>query len=143
MTVTLSDTVLHEKAAPVTDRLERGLIRAMFRLLRETRGVGLAAPQIGIPRRFFITDVMGDRRRVFINPEIIDSSWVMENGLEGCLSVPGMQVNVRRFEWIEIKATNKRGREFNFKAYGFLARCIQHEFDHLEGILITDKRYRK
>jgi len=143
MKITISDTVLREKAAPVTEPLERGLIRAMFKLMRKSHGVGLAAPQIGISRRFFVTNVPDDKKRVYINPEITDSSWSMTTGLEGCLSLPGRQVNIRRFDWIVIKATDKKGRGFSIKAYDVLARCIQHEYDHLEGILITDERYRK
>ena len=114
----------------------------MFDTMYEANGVGLAAPQVGILKQIFVVDV-GDEEGnpvpyVFINPEIIDREGV-QVGFEGCLSVPGKSGKVARAEKVKVKAFDKDMNEFELEAEGFLARAIQHEYDHLNGIVYVDK----
>lgn len=100
-------------------------------------GVGLAAVQIGALRRIFITDV-GEGVIEFINPEILETAGE-QVGIEGCLSVPGMSGDVRRANYVKVKALNRQGEEFILEGEELLARAILHEYDHLEGELFIDK----
>ena len=114
----------------------------MFDTMYEANGVGLAAPQVGILKQIFVVDV-GDEEGnpvpyVFINPEIIDREGV-QVGFEGCLSVPGKSGKVARAEKVKVKAFDKDMNEFELEAEGFLARAIQHEYDHLNGVVYVDK----
>ena len=114
----------------------------MFDTMYEANGVGLAAPQVGILKKIFVVDV-GDEEGnpvpyVFINPEIIDREGV-QVGFEGCLSVPGKSGKVARAEKVKVKAFDKDMNEFELEAEGFLARAIQHEYDHLNGVVYVDK----
>jgi len=101
-------------------------------------GVGLAAPQIGISKRIAVVDIREDNKIVLINPEIIveEGKSVMK---EGCLSIPGEIGDVVRSEKIKVKSLDRKGNEIEFEAEGFEARAIQHEIDHLNGILFIDK----
>ena len=120
----------------------RELVPEMFETMYKNIGVGLAAPQIGRNIRLFVVDVReGDEpsKRVFINPVIINRSKHKVKLEEGCLSLPDIAANVSRPDSITVKALNLEGEEFVLEADGFLARCIQHEYDHLEGIVFTDK----
>lgn len=103
------------------------------------RGIGIAAPQVGVLRRVFIVDV-GDEHGLieFINPEILEASGSQTDN-EGCLSVPGKTCEVERPSHIKVKATDRNGNEFELEADGLLARCICHENDHLNGVLFIDK----
>ena len=139
MKVELIDTVLRSKAMIVSDPLEKGVFKAMVGFMHTKKGIGLAAPQIGIPLRFFVTDVPGDKPRLFINPEISFRSEEKESALEGCLSLPGKSASVKRAKKIHVAATDLKGRKFLLCCGGLLARCIQHEYDHLDGILFIDK----
>jgi len=139
MYVEINDTVLRSKAVLVTDELEHGLYKAMLGLMHSMYGIGLAAPQIGIPLRLFVTDVPGDKPRIFINPTIIALSENTTKFQEGCLSLPGIHKDVIRPEQVKIEATDLKGRIFKLECKGLLARCIQHEYDHLDGILFIDK----
>jgi peptide deformylase len=103
------------------------------------RGVGLAGPQIGLLRRIFVTHAEGDEPRVFITPSIIWTRQEQINREEGCLSLPGLYADVTRPEVIKIQAWNEKGRAFTLEARGMLARIIQHEYDHLEGVLFIDR----
>lgn len=103
------------------------------------KGVGLAAPQVGVLDRVFVVHIDGDVPRVFINPSIIETSSELSEYEEGCLSIPGMYAQVIRPAYVKVQAWNERGRPFNLTAEGFLARVIQHEYDHLEGVLFIDK----
>jgi len=103
------------------------------------KGVGLAAPQVGVLDRVFVVHIDGDVPRVFINPSIIETSSELSEFEEGCLSIPGMYAQVIRPAYVKVQAWNERGRPFNLTAEGFLARVIQHEYDHLEGVLFIDK----
>ena len=114
----------------------------MFDTMYEANGVGLAAPQVGILKKIFVVDV-GDEEGnkvpfVFINPEIIEREGV-QVGFEGCLSVPGKSGKVARAEKVKVKAFDKDMNEFELEAEGFLARAIQHEYDHLNGVVYVDK----
>lgn len=123
----------------VTDRI-RILIDDMFDTMYEANGVGLAAPQVGILKRIFVIDVGMDEPDpyVFINPVIIEKDGE-QTGAEGCLSVPGYQGEVTRAEHVRVKAFDADMQEFELEADGLFARCIQHEEDHLHGVLYIDK----
>lgn len=139
--VTLGKEVLREKAKPVEtfDAELENIINEMFALMDERRGVGLAAPQVGISRRFFVTNAPDDRKRVFINPEIIATSQETVKAEEGCLSLPGVWGNVERSVAISIQAYDVKGKIFRLNAEDWLARVIQHEYDHLDGKLFVDR----
>lgn len=119
------------------------LIDDMFDTMYANNGVGLAAPQVGYDYRIFVIDDAGEkeipRPKVFINPKIVKKSGAI-NSYEGCLSFPDVYINVRRFENIVIRAKDTKGRPLTLEATGgtLLARCIQHEYDHLEGNLFID-----
>lgn len=135
-----NDEILRKKCREIdtiTDRI-KVTIKDMIETMYESNGVGLAAPQIGILRRMFVIDIQdGEGPRVFINPEILDKSGTQKD-LEGCLSLPGSQCEVERANYVKIKALDENGEEFILEGQGFLARAIQHENDHLDGILFID-----
>lgn len=139
--VTLGNEVLREKAKAVEifDQELEDTVRQMFVLMREKKGVGLAAPQIGISRRFFVTEAVDDKPRVFINPEIIETSQETVKGEEGCLSLPGVWANVVRPYSVKVQAQDTTGKIFRINAEGWLARIILHENDHLNGMLFVDR----
>jgi len=137
----LGEEVLREKAVPVaevTDEI-RALISDMFVTMKESDGIGLAAPQIGKSIRLFVVKSDDDVERAFINPQIIATSPETCSYEEGCLSVPKFYEDVVRPERITVQALNERGRRFTLEADGLLARVIQHEYDHLDGILFIDR----
>lgn len=136
---TIGARELRVKANPITKFDARlGLIlRDMADTMYQADGIGLAAPQVGIQRRLVVVDV-GEGLIEFVNPEIIASSG--ECGMaEGCLSVPGRRGYVTRPELVTIKAQDRFGKPFVMETDGLLARCIQHEIDHLDGVLYVDK----
>ena len=139
--VTLGNEVLREEAKPVEscDQALEDTVRQMIVLMREKKGVGLAAPQVGISRRFFVTEAVDDRPRVFVNPEIIETSQETVNGEEGCLSLPGVWANVARPYSVKVQAQDTTGKIFHLNAEGWLARIILHENDHLNGLLFVDR----
>lgn len=137
----LGQELLRQKSLPVeevNDEL-RATIQAMFDTMLESEGVGLAAPQVGILQRFFVVIADDDVPRVFINPQIIATSSEMCDYEEGCLSIPNVYEKITRPAKITIQALNEQGRPFTLEAEGFLARVIQHEYDHLEGVLYIDR----
>lgn len=138
---TLGHEVLRQKALPVQDINDE--IAALVKEMRETmyagRGIGLAGPQVGLLQRIFVVHIEGDIPRVFINPSIIQTSPELTEYEEGCLSIPGLYGEVKRPEAVRIQAWNERGRPFTLDAEGLLARVIQHEYDHLEGVLFIDR----
>lgn len=137
----LGEDLLRQKSLPVeevNDEL-RATLAAMFDSMIENNGVGLAAPQVGILKRFFVVLVDDDVRRVFINPQIVATSQEMCDYEEGCLSIPNVYEKITRPARITVQALNERGKPFVLEADGFLARVIQHEYDHLEGILYIDR----
>jgi len=135
------DPVLRTRAAPVDrfdDRL-RDLVRRMFDVMYEHRGIGLAAPQIGVSSRVFVVNLSGEadrpeEERVFVNPEIGRPGGESSEE-EGCLSLPEIRLDVARPDRISVAAHDAAGERFELEAEGLFARCIQHEFDHLDGIL--------
>lgn len=111
----------------------------MFDTMYEHEGIGLAAPQVNVLKRVITIDIEGDKTNqiVLINPEILESSG--ETGIEeGCLSIPGCRALVPRKEKLTVKALNREGQTFTLEADGLLAICIQHEIDHLNGVLFVD-----
>jgi peptide deformylase len=134
--------VLREKAKPVK-AVNEAAVRLLNNLrdtLRQTaRGVGLAAPQIGISKRAMVIEIPEeDIYYEMINPRILHMEG-QEEGWEGCLSVPGVEGLVARAEKLQVNYLNREGEERQLKAEGYLARVVQHENDHLDGILFTDK----
>ena len=136
----LGEDVLRKHAHPVKlfDRRLAGLLKDMAETMYEADGCGLAAPQIGILRRIVVIDV-GDGLVELINPEIIERASTTYVDVEGCLSVPGRRGTVERPDWVKVRAMDRKGREFEFTAEGFFARCVCHELDHLDGIVYVDK----
>ncbi len=138
----LDDEVLRENTESVKsfDSALKMLVDAMFETLTEADGVGLAAPQVGVSKKFFIVDLHeGEKGKfVFINPEIIETS--IEEGPyeEGCLSIPGFYRDVIRPLRVKVQAQDLEGKHFTIDASGLLARVIQHENDHLNGTLFID-----
>lgn len=116
----------------------RSLIEQMKEVIRQNNGVGLAAIQIGEPTRIIICEI-DDKFYTFINPEIIKSFSETLVTEEGCLSLPNIYGEVERPKKIILKAVNFDGKKIKMKAFGLLARVIQHELDHLDGILFIDK----
>ncbi len=121
----------------------RATVRRMFELMYESKGVGLAANQVGLPFRFFIINPSGDpaqkdQEQVFINP-LISSKRGSDVHEEGCLSLPKIYTDVERPSDITIDAFDLNGQSSKRKLKGFLARVIQHEYDHVEGFLFTDR----
>ena len=135
----LGDETLRKKSHPVTkiDRRTIGLLKDMAETMYAADGCGLAAPQVGILRRMVVIDV-GDGLIELINPEIIESEGE-EIGVEGCLSVPGRRGTVKRPTKVVVRALDKKGREIELTAEGFLARAVCHELDHLDGTVYVDK----
>jgi peptide deformylase len=139
--ITLGDDALRQKAEPVKPiNAEIANIAAeMIETMHQSKGVGLAGPQVGLMKRIFVVHVDGDVPRVFINPSIIGTSQETVKLEEGCLSVPGVWVDVVRPESVRVQAWNEKGRPFTIETGGILARVILHEYDHLEGTLFIDR----
>lgn len=138
---TLGNDVLRQKALPVQDidGQVKALSQEMIDTMHRGRGVGLAGPQVGLLQRIFVVHIDGESPRIFINPTIIGTSPELSLFEEGCLSIPGMYADVTRPDKVTVQAWNERGRPFTLDAVGFLARVIQHEYDHLEGVLFIDR----
>jgi peptide deformylase len=133
------DTVLKTKAEPVekiTRRLKQ-LIDDMANTMYQADGVGLAAPQVGVSLRVIVVDT-GDGLIELINPEI-QACEGAECGAEGCLSIPGVWGEVERATTVTVEGLNRRGKKHCITASGMLARVLQHEIDHLEGILFIER----
>lgn len=151
--VSVPDPVLRRKARPVTtfdDQLQT-LIDDMIETMRAAPGVGLAAPQVNVGLRLIVVeygeeDEQGNegpkKLYVMANPEIVRRSAETEHGVEGCLSVPGLLGEVERTLAITVKGLNRRGQPVRVQAKGWLARIFQHEIDHLDGVLFTDRATR-
>lgn len=139
--VTYGDPVLERKAEPVLEFDDKVAVLAaeMFEAMKREHGIGLAAPQVSVLKRLFVTDVEGDKHRTFINPEIIMTSHELAEYEEGCLSFPGLYFVVKRPANVQIQAFNEKGKPFMMDADGLLARVILHEYDHLDGKLFIDR----
>lgn len=135
---------LRHKSKPIArvDDTLRAIIQHMFPLMYEARGIGLAANQIDLPLRVFIINTAADPQEgeelVFINP-VISRPKGSDEKEEGCLSIPGIHGMVKRPERVRVEAYNLEGQLFEAEASGLFARAIQHELDHLDGVLFTDK----
>ena len=121
----------------------RKLAKDMLVTMYSAKGIGLAAPQVGVQKRILVIDLNFEDPdappNVFINPEIISSSASLDTYEEGCLSIPGVYLNVLRPSSIKLSYRDEMGRPKKMNAEGLMARCIQHEIDHLNGILFVDK----
>jgi peptide deformylase len=139
--VTLGDERLKKHSAVVAEfngNLET-LIEQMFESMYSHNGIGLAAVQVGSLLRLFITHLPKDVARVFINPEIVETSLEQATYEEGCLSIPGVNADLVRPGQVKVQAWSEKGRPFSRDAEGLLARVIQHEIDHLNGVLFIDR----
>jgi len=161
--VTLPEPVLRRKAKPITkfDKDLQTLIDDMIDTMRDAPGVGLAAPQVNISEQLIVVEYSEDEDEeemdaeeaesrppkpkklyVMINPEIVKASEEKVLGVEGCLSIPGVQGEVERHEKIQVKGLNRFGKPLKLKVDGWMARIFQHEIDHLNGVLFTDLAVR-
>ncbi len=136
--VTYDDPRLRARSEPTDPDEVRELVPQMFETMYAEEGIGLAAVQVGRPLRVFITKVRDDRERVYINPEIVETSIEEDTAEEGCLSIPDTRADVTRPARVSVQATSLKGRTFRLNAQGLLARAIQHELDHLNGRLFID-----
>ncbi|MPN01001.1 Peptide deformylase 2 [bioreactor metagenome] len=146
--VYVPDPVLRRKAHKVTDfgKEFQTLVDNMIETLREAPGVGLAAPQVGVSERLIVVEYGDDDdetvpKKLFVvaNPEIVFKSEEVVKGIEGCLSVPDLIGEVERHVKIEVRGLNRHGKPVKIKAEDWIARIFQHEIDHLDGILFTDR----
>jgi peptide deformylase len=153
--VTLPAPVLKRKARTVTkfDKNLQTLIDDMVETMREAPGVGLAAPQVGLSERLIVVEYYEREedeeneeapKKVWalINPEIVKASEEILMGVEGCLSIPGVVGEVERHTEVQVKGLNRHGKPLKIKAKGWLARIFQHEIDHLNGVLFTERAVR-
>lgn len=138
------DPVLRQKALPVSafDDSLRELVADLYETMHAYRGVGLAAPQVGVAQRVFVIEIAdedGTRERfAMVNPELTRRAG-RESAEEGCLSMPGVHEEVVRATSLQLTGADEAGRPVSRTVEGYLARAVQHEFDHLEGILFTDR----
>ena len=144
------EEVLRIKAEPVEEITEeiRTLVKDMTETMYDAPGIGLAAPQVGVSKRVIVLDVEDDGEGTnlleIINPEIVEFDGKIEME-EGCLSIPDIRENVKRHAWVRVEGLNPDGQEIEVEAEGLLSVCLQHEIDHLDGVLFIDKisRLRK
>jgi peptide deformylase len=146
--ISIPDPVLKRKAHKVTEFNKdlQTLIDDMTETMRAAPGVGLAAPQVAVSERVIVVE-FGDEededapKKLYavVNPEIIKASEELVDGVEACLSIPGLVGEVDRNEAIVVKGQNRRGQPMRIRAEGWLARIFQHEIDHLDGVLYTDR----
>jgi peptide deformylase len=146
--VTIPNEVLRRKARPVRDfgpDLQQ-LIDDMVETMRQAPGVGLAAPQVGISQSVIVVEYGEDEDEevppklyMVVNPEIQRVSQETVPGVEGCLSIPGLVGEVERHAAVTVKGMSRRGQPLKIKANGWLARIFQHEIDHVNGVLFTDR----
>ena len=159
--ITLPDPLLRKASAPV-ERVDAELVRLiddMLETMYDAPGVGLAAVQVGIPRRLIVLDVAdhdveGRQPIAMINPEILDLGPELRSHEEGCLSIPDVKIEIERPSLVRVRYLDRDGKRQEISADGLLATAVQHEIDHLEGKLIIDfmsrlkrdmvvKRFRK
>ena len=141
----LGDDVLRKPARRIGKVTEqtRDLARDMLRSMYTAKGIGLAAPQVGVHQQLLVIDLDLENATspplILINPEITAASAGLDTYEEGCLSIPGVYLNVVRPSTIEVSYRDEMGRPRKMKADGLMARCIQHEMDHLNGVLFVDR----
>ena len=136
----LPDPVLRQKAKKVSkvDKSIQQLIDDMIETMRAASGVGLAANQIGVPLKIAVIEIPGEEVIVLVNPEVIKKEGERTIG-EACLSVPGYHGDIKRAVRVKVKARDKQGRNIRVKGEEFLAQALEHEIDHLNGILYIDR----
>ena len=141
--VTYPDPILARTSAPLSDITEeiRTLADEMVETMYANDGIGLAAPQVGENIRLVTVDISGPKERedlrILVNPEIVEKTGATESE-EGCLSVVGYRAKVKRSAWAGIKALDLDGNPVEFEAEDLMAICLQHEIDHLDGVLFID-----
>lgn len=140
----LGAKVLRERAVPVekvTDET-RALIRDMFDTMYDAEGIGLAAPQVGVSERVMVVDVTDEDGKhqvhALVNPVIVEAASETDKATEGCLSIPGLEEDVIRSVRVVVEGLSPSGEPVRIEAGGLLARALQHEVDHLDGILFID-----
>lgn len=141
--VTSPDPLLNQVCEPCNpkDRSLKKLAKQMERSMYANDGVGLAAPQIGVLKRIIVIDVSPEDVRdplVLVNPEILELGGELVTEEEGCLSCPGISVPVERKEWARVSYFDLKGEEWEIEGDGLLARCLQHEIDHLNGVTLFE-----
>jgi peptide deformylase len=136
----IPDAVLRKKAAeiPKVTKKTQLLIDDMLRTMRKANGIGLAAPQLGILQRLIVIAPEGMKPTALINPRVVKSEG-SAIGEEGCLSIPGLYGDVTRPASVEVEAMDRKGHKVAYSFKGMKARVVQHEIDHLDGILFIDK----
>lgn len=138
------DPILRRRAEPVESvgPEVKELIAAMFDCMYRERGIGLAAPQVGVVQRVFVVDVereSGERAKLaIVNPEILEAAGTVV-GEEGCLSIPGIHADVKRHAQVLFEGLDENGARIRVRAEGLLGRALQHELDHLDGVLFIDR----
>ena len=137
--VDYNNPVLRQKAKRVSsiDRAIAQLIDDMVETMREVGGVGLAAPQVGVPLRIAVIELPDEEIIVLVNPKIVKRSGERQIE-EGCLSIPGYRGEIQRSEKVTVKSLDRFGREIRIKGEGLLAQAVEHELDHLDGTLYID-----
>ena len=137
------DEVLRRRAAEVevVDDEIRGLIDDMFETMYKAEGVGLAGPQVGVSRRVIVVDVHEEGIEPFamVNPRLVETSKEVEKAEEGCLSIPGITAAVDRPARVAVEGLDRNGDPVRIEGDALLARCLQHEIDHLDGVLFVDR----
>lgn len=149
---TFPDPVLHEVCEPVEigDKATARTAKQMLRQMYKSDGVGLAAPQVGLLKRMvvidtdYVTEIEKDkflpkRPLVMINPEIVDHSEEQIDSTEGCLSFPGLAVDVKRWEWVKVKCHDENYNEVEHYGEDLFGICMQHEIDHLDGVTLIER----
>ncbi|MFJ4966432.1 peptide deformylase [Streptomyces sp. NPDC088729] len=141
----LGDPVLHRACEDVTDfgPSLAGLVEDMFATMYAAHGVGLAANQIGVPLKVFVYDCPDDDdvRHLghVVNPELVEADGLTVRGPEGCLSLPGLEAGTERFDHAVVEGLTMTGEPVRIAGTGWFARCLQHECDHLDGSVYTDR----
>lgn len=134
-----AEVVLPEEQESITK-----ISKEMLKIMYKAQGVGLAAPQIGVNKRLMVYNPTGDSKKwleetILVNPKIVEYSDAQDEEIEGCLSFPDMQGEVVRSKWIKVEAVTPKGRKIKKKFKGWEARIFQHEYDHLDGTVYTDR----
>lgn len=136
----IPDEVLRQKArkVPAIDASIQQLIDDMILTMQEANGVGLAAPQVGVSLRVAVLQMSGEEPFSMVNPDVVKSSGERQV-IEGCLSIPGYEGEIKRSEKITVKGLDREGKKIRIRATDLLAQALEHEIDHLDGILYTDR----
>ncbi|KKP77867.1 MAG: peptide deformylase [Candidatus Moranbacteria bacterium RIFOXYA12_FULL_35_19] len=143
--ITYPNIILRQKAKKVKDPKSKeikSLILDMLETLEKVNGLGLAAPQVGVSVQLCVVKNergSGSKTHILINPKIVRKSWGKEVCEEGCLSFPGKFIPIKRCKKVTVKALDKKGEKITIKAEGLLSRAMQHEIDHLDGVLFIDR----